>query len=82
MIINYNISLVLGMYILKDSLLFEDINCSHPFFLCCCHCFTEALKAIHYVKGTVFISQHLLQSFITTTGLWMIRENLKDTVFI
>ena len=23
-----------------------------------------ALKAIHYVKGTVFISQHLLQSSI------------------
>ena len=41
-----------------------------------------ALEAIHYVKGIVLISQHLLQPFITTSGLWLIQENLKDTVFI
>ena len=33
-------------------------------------------------KGTVFISQHLFQSSIITSGLWLIRENLKGTVFI
>ena len=47
-VINYKTSLVLGMYILKDSLLFDSINCSHPFFLCYCRYFTEVLEAIHH----------------------------------
>ena len=41
-----------------------------------------ALEAIYYVKGTVFISKHLLQTSIKARGLWLIRENLKGTVFI
>ena len=32
-VINCNTSLVSGMYIFKDSLLFDDINCSHYFFM-------------------------------------------------
>ena len=30
-----------------------------------------------YVKDNVFISQHLLQPSRITSGLWLIRENLK-----
>ena len=41
-----------------------------------------ALEAIHYVKGTVFILQHLLQVSITVGSVWLIPENLKSTVFI
>ena len=70
------------MYKLKDSLLFEDINSSHRFLLWYCHYFKGALEAIHYVKGTVFISQHLLQPSIIASGLWLIRENLEGTVFV
>ena len=43
---------------------------------------TGALGAIHYVKGTVFILQHLLQPSIIVRSLWLIRENLMSTVFI
>ena len=75
-IINYNTPLVSGMYKLKNSLLFDDTNPSHPFLLWYCHCFTGALEAIHYVKGTVFISQHLLQASIIVSSLWLIRGNL------
>ena len=71
-----------GMCKLKDSLLFNDINFSHPFLLWCCHYFTGALEAFPYVKGTVFISQHLLQPSIIVCSLWLIRENLKGTLFI
>ena len=39
------------------------------------------IKAIHYVKGTVFISQHLLQVSIIVTSLWLIIENLNGVVF-
>ena len=70
------------MYILKDSLLFDDINCSHPFFLCCCHYLTEALEAIHYVRSNVFISHHLVESSMITSGLWLILGHLKGTMFI
>ena len=31
-----------------------------------------------YVQDTVFISQHLLQPSIMTSGLWLIRKNLKS----
>ena len=31
-----------------------------------------------YVKDTVFVLQHLLQTLIITSGLWMIREKLKN----
>ena len=82
MVINYDISSILGMYKLKASLLFDDINFSHPFLLRYCHYFKGALEAIHYVKGTVLISQHLLQPSIIVCNLWLIRENLKGTVFI
>ena len=41
-----------------------------------------ALEVIHYVKGTVFISQHLLQPSILVSSLCLIRGNLNDTVFI
>ena len=41
-----------------------------------------ALEAVHCIKDTVFISQHLLQSSIITSGLWLIQENLKGTVFV
>ena len=34
-----------------------------------------------YVKDTVFISQHLLQQSIITSGLWLIREKLKGMFF-
>ena len=30
-----------------------------------------------YVKGTVFVSQHLLQPSIITSSLWLIQEKLK-----
>ena len=40
-----------------------------------------ALETIHYVKGTVFILQHLLQAFIIVSSLWLIRGNLKGTVY-
>ena len=53
-VINYDTSLFSGMYKLK--VLFDDINSSHPFLLWYCHYFTGALEAIHYVKGTMFIS--------------------------
>ena len=62
-VISYNTALVSGMYLIK-SLLLDDTNCSHPFLLCYCHYFTGTIEAIHYVKGTAFILQHLLQSFI------------------
>ena len=81
-VINYDTSLVSGMYKLKDSLLFDDINSSHPFLLWYCHYFMGALEAIHYVKSTVFISQHLLQASIIVGSLWLIPGNLKGTVFI
>ena len=81
-VINYNTSLVSGMYKLKDSLLFDDTNSSHLFLLWYCHYFMGAFEAIHYFQGTVFISQHLLQVFIIVSSLWLIRGNLKGTVFI
>ena len=79
---NYDASLVSDMYKMKDSLLFDDISSSYLFLLCYCHYFTEALEAIHDVKGTVFISQHLLQPSIIVSSLWLFQENLKSTVFI
>ena len=69
MVVNYDTSLVSGIYILKDGLLFDDINFSHTFFLWYCHYFKGALEAMHYVKGTVFISQHLLQASIIVSIL-------------
>ena len=72
--INYDISLVSGMYEFKDSLLFDDIHSSHPFLLWYCPYFKGALEAIHDVKGTVFISQHLFQASIIVSSLWLIRE--------
>ena len=39
------------------------------------------LKAIFYAKDTVFISQHLLQPSIIASGVWLIRENIRVTVF-
>ena len=41
-----------------------------------------ALEAIDYFKSAMFISQHLLQTPIIESGLWLIQENLKGTVFI
>ena len=46
------------------------------------HYFTGVLEAIPYVKCTVFIRQDLFRSSIVASGLWLIRENLKDTVFV
>ena len=34
-----------------------------------------------YIKDTVFISQHLVQPSIKTSGLWLIREKLKECVY-
>ena len=62
---------------MKDSLLFDDISCSNPFF----YYLAGALEAIHYVKGNVFISHHLVQSSMITSGLWLILEHLKCTTF-
>ena len=81
-VINYDTSLVSGIYKLRDSLLFDDINSSHPFLLWYCHYFMGALEAIHYFKSTVFILQHLLEASIIVGSLWLIQENLKGTVFI
>ena len=39
-----------------------------------------ALEAIHNVKGTVFISQQLLQTSIIVSSMWLIRENSKGYV--
>ena len=72
--INFDTSLVSGVYKLKDSLLFDDIISSHPFLLWYCHYLTGALEAIHYVKGTVFILQHLLQASITVSSLVVLRK--------
>ena len=82
MVINYDTSSILGMYKLKASLLFDDINSSHAFLLRYCHYFKGALEAIHYVKSTVLISRHLLQPSIIVCSLWLIREKLKGTVCI
>ena len=82
MVVNYNTSLVSGMYKFKDSPSFNETSTSHSFLLWYCHCFTVALEAIHYVKGTMFVSQHLLQASIKVSKLWLIRGNLKGTVFI
>ena len=70
-----------GMCKLKDSLLFNDINFSHPFLLSCCHYFTGALER-SLMSRALFISQHLLQPSIIVCSLWLIRENLKGTLFI
>ena len=51
---HYDTSLVTGMCLSKDCLLF-DITCSHP-FPWCCQQFTGALETIHFVKETVFLS--------------------------
>ena len=77
---SHNISLVSGMYKLKYSLLLDDTNLKQSVFSIC-HYFTEALKEIHYVKGTVFISQDLLQTSVISSSLWLIREDFKGTVF-
>ena len=63
---------------LNDSLLFDDISWNHSFSPC--HLTTP--EAIHNAKFTVFISQNLLQLFIIKSGMWLIQENLKDTVSI
>ena len=69
------------MYKLKYSLLLHDINLQQSVFSIG-HYLTEALKEIHYVKGTLFISQDLLQTSVRSSGLWLIREDFKSTVFI
>ena len=74
---NYDTSLVSGMYKLIDSLLVDDINCSNPFL--------SAIISREYMKRSimskaVFILQHLLQPSIIASGLWLIRENLQGTV--
>ena len=69
------------MYKLKDTLLFDDINSSHSFLLWYSHLFHGSTWAIRYVRGTVSISQKLLQPSIIAGSLWLIRENL-GTVFI
>ena len=63
----------------KPFILTTSIPAIHLWY---CHYFTGALEAIHYVKCTVFISQQLLQASIIVSYLWLIRENLKATVFI
>ena len=65
---------ITGMYIFNDSLVFDDIKCIHPFFLWYCH--------QHFVKGSVFILHHFLQSSIIPNGLWLIQKILKDAIFI
>ena len=82
MVISYGTSLVLGMYKLKDTLLFDDINSSHPFLLWYSHYLMGALEAIHYGKGTVFISQKLLQPSIIVGSLWLIRGSWVLCLFV
>ena len=59
-VINYDTSLVSGIYKFKDGLLFDDINSSHPFLLWYCHYFTEALSDPlcqgHYVYFATLIA--------------------------
>ena len=40
--------------------------------------FPGSTWSVPYVKDTLFISQHLLQPSIITSGLWLIREKLKS----
>ena len=68
------------MLFLKDSLLFDNTNCSQPLFLWYCHCFTGALERILFVKGSVSVSEYLLQPSILSSRLWLLQENWKSTV--
>ena len=72
--------LVSGIHKLKDSLLVDDINCSNPFLLSVIILW-EHLKWSLMPRALFFILLHLLQPSITAGGLWLIRENLKGTVF-
>ena len=63
---NYDISFVSGMYKLKDSLLFDDINRSSPFLLSViisrehlkrCVYFTTLIATIRYSKRSVVDSR-------------------------
>ena len=51
---------------IERSLLFDDINSTHPFFM----------------VYSLFISLHLLHLFITTSSLWLIRGNLKGACIL
>ena len=46
MVTKYGTSLVSRMYKLKDSLLFDEIDSDHPFFLWYSHYFKGALESI------------------------------------
>ena len=48
---NYDTSFVLGMYLLTDSLLFDDINCSHSFFDD-----PVIISWEYFVKGSVYFT--------------------------
>ena len=60
---------------IEKSPLYDNIISCHPFFLWYCRFFTRELEAIH-MSRRLFISQHLLQPTIITSGL--IREKSKS----
>ena len=75
-VINYDISLVSGMYKLKDSLLFYDLNAAIRFFY---------LSLFHSTWSDPLCQGHCVyftKTSVTASGLWLIRENLKGTVFV
>ena len=73
---NYDNSLVSGIHILKEvCYMTTSFPAMHFFYEC--HFFTGALEAVDMSRTPVFISQHLLQPSIITSGLWLIREKLK-----
>ena len=56
---------------LKEVCYMITLYSSIPFF------YRVVISSDSYVKDTVFISQHVLQPSIVTSGLWLIQENLK-----
>ena len=67
------------MYKLKDSLLSDSVNCNNPFLL------FVIISPEHLnwsIMSKALCSQHLLQTSIVVSSLWLIRENLKGTLFI
>ena len=81
LVINCDTSLVLGIQKLRDSLLLDDIRCSNP-------CLLSVIMSWEYLKRYIMLRAMCLfhntyskHPFIEG-GLWLIRENLKGTVFV
>ena len=69
---NFDTSLISGMHILaKVCYMMTSFPAIHFFY-------NRVIISREHLKWyTVFISQHLLQPSIITSGLWLIRENMK-----